>query len=198
VLAVARRPDLFHAYVGAGQMVSESATDRMLYDAVLAHAARTGDTALAERMRGYGPPPYAELTAYAVVQQYYDLLEPYPRTDYFRTQGPAGIDGTGAVEYGPLDKVNKEKALADTFVVLYPQLRDVDFRTQVRRLEVPVYLVAGAHELSARADPAREWFDLLDAPAKEWIGFEQSGHTPQFEQFPRFREEMRRIVAETG
>ena len=45
---------------------------------------------------------------------------------------------------------------------------------------------------------AGEWFDRLDAPVKQWITFEGSGHVPQFEEFGRFREVVRGIVARHG
>jgi proline iminopeptidase len=196
VLAVQRRPDLFHAWIGTGQMASQLASDTIIYQQVLDYAARTGDEALAERMREYGPPPYRDMYAYAFVIDYYEKIGPYPKTTYFQTQGPPGIDGTGATEYGLLDKINKEKAIIDTAAVLYPQLQDVDFRDQVPALEVPVYLIQGAHELSARTEPAREWFDALQAPSKQWITFEDSGHIPQFEEFPRFRAALAQIVRE--
>lgn len=194
VLAVQRHPELFHAYIGAGQMASQLATDRILYRQLLDHAARTGDTALAERMRGYGPPPYRDVYAYAFVIGYYDELEPYSRTAYFETNRPPGLDGTGVPEYGPLDKINKEKALADMGAVLYPQLQQLDFRESVPSLQVPVYLVQGAHELSARTGPAHEWFARLRAPTKRWITFPDSGHVPQFEEFPRFRAVLADVV----
>jgi proline iminopeptidase len=47
------------------------------------------------------------------------------------------------------------------FAVLYPQLQNIDFRTQAAQLEVPVYLVQGRHELPGRATLADEWFQLL-------------------------------------
>jgi proline iminopeptidase len=198
VLAAQQRPDLFHAYVGSGQMASQLATDRLLYNQLLDYAARTGDTGLTERMLGYGEPPYDDILAYGLVLQYYDSLEPYPKTEYFRTQGPPGVDGAGASEYGPLDKVNKLKAIADMGSVMYPQLQEIDFRTQVPNLDVPVYLIQGAHELSARTGPARAWFQQLHAPGKEWITFEGSGHVPQFEEFPRFREILAEIARRHG
>jgi pimeloyl-ACP methyl ester carboxylesterase len=198
VLATQRHPELFAAYVGTGQMASQLEADRVIYREVLDLAAHTGDVALAERMRAAGPPPYRDVYVYASLIEYYDAIGPYRRTDYFLTQGPPGIDGTGAEEYGPLDKVNKLKAIIDMASVMYPQLQGVDFRTQVPRLEVPVYVVAGAHELPARSVSAREWFDRLDAPTKQWITFEGSGHVPQFEEFGRFREVLRGIVARHG
>ena len=46
----------------------------------------------------------------------------------------------------------------------------------------------GAHELTARSDLARQWFDGLRAPDKHWVTFENSGHIPQFEEFDRFHD----------
>jgi proline iminopeptidase len=188
VLAVQRHPELYAAYIGAGQMVSELASDRIIYRDVLDYAARTNDTALADRMRAWGEPPYRDIYAYGFLIGYYDKIGPYQKTAYFQTHGPSGIDGNGAAEYGPLDKVNKLKALFDMGSVMYPQLQRVDFRHDVPALGVPVYLVMGGHELTARSGPAREWFDLLQAPAKRWVTFDSSGHIPQFEEFDRFHD----------
>ncbi|MEZ5115106.1 MAG: alpha/beta hydrolase [Candidatus Nanopelagicales bacterium] len=186
VLAVQARPDLFAAYVGAGQMVSPLETDRRINAAARDLAARTGDVALAEQVRSWGPPPYDDVYAYGALVTLYDRLEPYDRSDYFSSHRPGGIDGNGASEYGPLDKVNKLRALADMGAVMYPQVQTLDLRVVAPRLEVPVYLVAGTHELTARSDLAREWFDDLRAPAKRWVDFPESGHVPQFEEAPRF------------
>jgi pimeloyl-ACP methyl ester carboxylesterase len=188
VLAVQRHPELYAAYIGAGQMVSQSESDRVIYGDVLEYAARNHDTALADRMRAWGEPPYADIYAYAFLIEYYDKIGPYPKSDYYQTHRPSGLDGNGASEYGPLDKVNKLKAIFDMGSIMYPQLQGLDFRRDVPSLPVPVYLVMGRHELDARTQPAREWFDALQAPAKRWVTFENSGHIPQFEEYDRFRE----------
>jgi proline iminopeptidase len=187
-LAVQRHPELYAAYVGAGQMVSPAATDAIIYRDVLDYAARTHDDALATRMRAWGEPPYKDVYAYGFLVEYYDRIGPYAKTAYFTNHAPGGLDGNGAAEYGPLDKVNKLKAIFDMGSVMYPQLQRLDFRRDVPTLAVPVYLVMGTHELRARTEPAREWFDRLAAPDKRWITFENSGHVPQFEEFDRFHD----------
>jgi proline iminopeptidase len=96
-----------------------------------------------------------------------------------------------------MDQVNGLRAFLDTFSVLYPQLQGIDFRHDVPSLEVPVYVITGAHEARGRASLAREWFDALEAPAKEWIVFEHSGHRPSFEEPSRFVEVMQRVLDET-
>ncbi len=197
VLAVQQHPELYHAYIGAGQMVNPLETDRRLYRQMIDYATRTGDETLAETTRGYGEPPYGDVFAYAVVIEHYDDLEPYTQTETFR-KGTSGIAGTGVSEYSFVEKANVLRGLADMGSVLYPQAQDIDFRRDAPRLEVPVYLVQGAHELTARADLAQEYFAQLEAPSKELIVFEHSGHVPHFEEPARFHEVMvNTVLAET-
>jgi pimeloyl-ACP methyl ester carboxylesterase len=188
ILAVQRQPELYAAYIGAGQMVSQRESDKIIYRDALAYAARTHDTALADRLRAWGEPPYSDIYAYGFLIEYYDKIGPYPKTDYFESHRPSGLDGNGAPEYGPLDKVNKLKAIFDMGSVMYPQLQRLDFRRDVPSVQVPVYLVMGAHELRARLQPARDWFAQLQAPVKHWYTFEDSGHIPQFEEYGRFHD----------
>ncbi len=104
-----------------------------------------------------------------------------------------GFYGVMGSEYAPIEKVNVLRGLIDTFAVMYPQLQGIDFRKDVPRLNVPIYLFEGGHELKARRDLAREWFDMLDAPAKQMFTFDDAGHSVAFEHF----EDLHRILVET-
>ena len=194
VLAVQRRPDRYHAFVGAGQMVSPRETDRMFWEDALAWAERVGDTALTATLRRNGPPPYDDLLAYEPAISREHDWNPYPELDLDREM-PANLF---VPENSLIDRINGLRSFLDTFSVLYPQLQDIDFRTDVTRLEVPVYMAIGAHEARGRAVLADEWFAMLDVPAKERVVFEHSGHRPQFEEPAAFAALMRRVAAETG
>jgi pimeloyl-ACP methyl ester carboxylesterase len=184
VLMVQRRPDLFHAYVGTGQMVSQRDTDRRLYRQLSDHAARTGDDRLRDRLAAFGEPPYADVFGYAMVMEYYDVLEPYPHAPaYEKARGPNGFFPD---EYRLLDTWNEVRGFADMGGLVYPQLQSVDFRTDVPRLDVPVYIARGAHELTARDEPLGEWLGVLRAPVKRVVDFPASGHNPDAEEPDRF------------
>ncbi|MBK7178867.1 MAG: alpha/beta fold hydrolase [Chloroflexi bacterium] len=195
VLAVQQRPDLYHAFIGSGQMVSQRETDRQLYRDVLDLAARTGDTALAEQMLAFGEPPYSD-TPYpnAVVMGYYDALgQPYmPPQEYIDLGTAANIGPWGilASEYSLVEKVNVLRGLIDMFTLMYPQLQEIDFRQDVTKLDVPFYMLDGAAELTARRDLALEWYNQLDAPIKRIYTFDNAGHSVAFEQFTALREIM--------
>ncbi|GIK71966.1 MAG: hypothetical protein BroJett021_09540 [Chloroflexota bacterium] len=198
VLAVQQRPDLYHAFIGSGQMVSQRETDRRLYYDVLEMAGRTGDSALRNQMLAFGAPPYADIPyPNAIVMGAYPRLEtPYtPPAAYIErgmaaNLGPYGVFGS---EYNVIEKFNVLRGLIDMFTVMYPQLQGIDFRRDVPRLEVPVYILDGAAELAARRDLALEWYAQLDAPIKRLYTFENGGHSVAFEHFAA----LHRILTET-
>jgi pimeloyl-ACP methyl ester carboxylesterase len=74
--------------------------------------------------------------------------------------------------------------------IVQDYIQDVDLRIHATRLDVPVYLAQGGHETPGRAGPAQEWFDLLQAPRKELVVLDSSGHRPLWEQPDEFTELM--------
>jgi proline iminopeptidase len=196
VLMVQRAPRLYYAYTGTGQMVSQRASDVALYQQILAYADRTGDRALRKRFEAWGEPPYRDVMAYAAVMEYYDRLEPYRRTPAF--EAARGMSGFFPDEYGLMDTWNELRGFPDMAGLLYPQLQNIDFRRTATRLDVPVYIMQGRHELTARAGPALEWFDRLQAPIKRMFWFEASGHNADAEEPARFNDLMvNTVLAET-
>jgi len=187
VLAVQQRPDLFHAYIGVGQMVDPKATDQMFYADTVAYAQRTGNTALADTLAATGPPPYTNALDYVP-----SVFTGEPRwNDYpgrsTATEMPANLF---VREYSLVDQVHSLGAFFDTFAVLYPQLQNIDFRVDVAALQVPVYLMQGRYEARGRAVLADEWFAQLQAPTKQLIVFDHSGHRALFQEPERFRDVM--------
>ena len=187
VLAAAQRPDLFHAYVGVGQMVDPKATDQMFYADTVAYAERTGNTALADTLAATGPPPYTNVLDYVP-----SVFTGEPRWNNYpgrsaATEMPANLF---VREYSLVDQVHSLGAFFDTFAVLYPQLQNIDFRVDVPALQVPVYLVQGRYEARGRAVLAEEWFTHLQAPTKQLIVFDHSGHRALFQEPARFHDVM--------
>lgn len=196
VLAVQRHPELYHAWIGSGQMVSPHETDRRIYHDLLAYADWTGDAALRGELEAYGEPPYADIYGYTLAMGHYDTLyQPYtPPRAYLERGAAAGMGPLRnmAGEYTLVEKVNVVRGLLDMGSVLYPQLAGVDFRRDVPRLAVPVYVLDGEAEMSARRDLMLEWYGQLDAPLKRRYGFADAAHAVAFEEF----EALERILTE--
>jgi pimeloyl-ACP methyl ester carboxylesterase len=194
VLAAKQHPELYHAFVGVGQMVSQRETDIMFWEDTLAWAEDTGNTGLAETLRRNGPPPYENLIHYdAFIASEHDW-NPYPEFDP-NNEMPAILF---VPEYSWMDRINAFKGFLDTAGTLYPQLQGIDFRQDVADLDIPFYMVLGEHEARGRAVLAEEWFDMLEAPSKEAFVFDGSGHRAHFDRPGDFAEVMRHVLEESS
>jgi pimeloyl-ACP methyl ester carboxylesterase len=193
VLAAQQHPELYHAYVGVGQMVSQRETDILFYEDTLAWAERTGNQELATVLYDIGPPPYADIGHYEQVIGHEHEWNPYPELD-LDNEMPAILF---VPENSFMDRLNAFRGFLDSFYVLYPQLQEIDFRRTATNLDVPVYMVLGEHEARGRAVPASEWFKMLAAPTKELIMFEGAGHRAHFDRAADFAALMARVRHET-
>lgn len=185
VLAAKAHPEMFRAFIGSGQMVDPLATDLIYYQDTLAWARRTGNAAVTAKVTASGPPPYTDMLDYEAILTH--ETDVYPYDDSREAESTGGFSTNIFVrEYSLMEQLQTFPAFMDVFTVLYPQLQNLDFRSQVTSLDVPVYLVQGGHETRARALPATEWFTALDAPKKSLVVFETSGHRAMFQQPERF------------
>ncbi len=197
---VQREPESFYAFIGTGQMVAFLENDSMCYDFALKWAKERGDTKKVEQLQVQGPPPYygggVAMKEAAFLMDTFNYMNQNPAIadDGFNTfQDLAGS------EYGLYDKVNWFRGALDTLDVVYPQLWEVDFRKQATHLEVPVYFLIGRHDVNAPPALTEEYYELLDAPHKELIWFEHSGHNPWVTESARFVDVMvNKILVETN
>lgn len=196
VLAAQQRPELFHAVIGTGQMVSQAETDRLFWEDTIAWARGEGRTGIVEELTAQGPPPYGELLAYDPVFAYEREWNSYDRTDEYDAKGELPF-AAFTREYTLIEQIRALGAFLETFAMLYPRIQDIDFRREVPALDVPFYMAAGVHEARGRAVLADEWFEMLQAPIKVRADFPLSGHRPHVEEPGRFAELMQRVLAET-
>lgn len=187
LMVVQRYPELFQAFIGTGQMVAFLENDRICYDFALRLAQERGDTKQVEKLKQQGPPPYygkdVLWKSAAYLSETFDYMNKNPA---IANQGFNTLQDLAGSEYGLYDKLNFVRGLLDTFGVVYPQLWDVDFRKQATRLEVPVYFLIGRHDVNAQPKLTEEYFNLLTAPRKELIWFENSGHNPWMNETEKF------------
>ena len=183
VLAAARRPDLLFAYVGEGQFVDGDRNEEGSYRFCLEEAKRRGDKKALAALEKGAP----------VDGVYPDNKSMMTQRDCLSRYGGAIHGGKQGLVKGllmPLLKT-KEYSLAD--IVKYAQgatyLTDVMWPdvvgqrlSAIKSLDVPVVITQGRHDYNTPSAIAKEWFDALSAPAKKWVWFENSAHSPDVEE----------------
>lgn len=170
---VQQYPDLFYAYVGTGQMVNTTENDRLGYQLAIELATQRGDTKMVNTLRRNGPPPYVGDGMAGKYVVYNNVL--FDHMGSLRIEQVLVLVPQLAREYGLVDKVNFARGLIDSYPVLYPQLRDLDFTTQAAKVDVPMYFLVGRQDVNAVAALVDRYYSVLDAPHKELIWLD-SGH----------------------
>ena len=176
---VQQYPDLFYAYVGTGQMVNTTENDVMGYQLALKISSERNDNATVATLHRNGPPPYSGdgmALKYAVYNNVLFRYMDSPTLGLILLLVPQF-----AHEYGLVDRVNFARGLIESFPVIYPQLRNLDFTTQAARLGVPVYFLVGRHDVNAMATLVERYYKGLQAPYKKLIWVD-GGHGANPEQ----------------
>lgn len=68
-----------------------------------------------------------------------------------------------------------------------------DFINTAKELNVATYLLLGHHDHNCPYELAEEWYNQLNAPFKKLIWFENSAHSPQWEEPQKWNEEFKNI-----
>lgn len=185
VLAIQEQPELYQAFIGVGQMVSPLDTDQIFYKDTLEWARARGDDELVDELVANGPPPYDDMVDYeAALSHEHDV---YPYDHASNHEGEGGFSENLFVEeFTFTEQVHALGAFMDTFNALYPQIQHVDLRETATEFDIPVFFVQGAHEADGRAEPFADWYPTIDAPTKDLVVFDTSGHRPLWEQPDEF------------
>ena len=172
-LAVQRRPDLFHAYVGIGQLVDRDRQEQISYDWVVEQARSEGNSkALAELATIH--PPYTKQSEFALQRgwlSHYDG-EIYD-TKRAREVLPAAIFGR---EYSLATRLRYSPCFKHSLETLLQDRLHVNLFETIPRLDVPVFIFAGRHDFNTPPALAAEWAAQLQAPHVEVVWFESAGH----------------------
>ncbi len=199
VFLVHEKPEYYAGFIGTGQMVDFLETEIIDYRKAIEIAQMKGNEKLRQRLISQGEPPYYDGNVALKSALYLNYLSSYMSADSNITNGGYNtLREMFASEYGIIDSLRYLLGLMKTFNVIYPQLYETDLREDYSQLEVPVYFFIGRHDINAPVSLAEEYFNILDAPKKELVWFEHSGHNPYRNEGKLFVAETLRVFKGTG
>ncbi len=195
IFMIDKKPELFHAMIGTGQMVAFLETEIIDYNTALQISIKNQDTKQVEKLKKNGEPPYYGKDVTWKSADYLNLLSSVmAKNPNISNAGYNTLRDLFSSEYGLLDKINYFMGIINTFNHVYPQLYSIDLRQDYLNLEVPVYFFLGRHDINAPTSLAEEYYELLTAPDKQIIWFEHSGHSPWINESDKFVEEILKIT----
>jgi len=188
LLAASRRPDLFSAYIGIGQVSKQAESERLSYEWTLEQARKAGDKSSCEQLTAIGPPPYTGNWRSKFLTERRILCK-YGGEFHGSSKGGLGVVLRSLVfsrEYTMLDRINYFRGIFRSLDALFPEFFETDLFTQVPELRIPVYFCLGRHDNEVPSVLSAKYFQVLKAPAKRIVWFERSSHMPNTEEKDEF------------
>ena len=199
ILSVQRYPDLYHAYVGIGQIANMQENEKISYDWTLAQATKAKDNRAIRTLTEMGSPPYTGDWQKKTITQR-GLLGKYGGELYGNSKGAFPLIFSSllfATEYTLIDKVNFFRGILKSNQLLWQELLTVNLTKQALSFNVPIYFMLGKHDYEVPFMLAEHYFNLIESPKKELIWFENSAHLANIEESEKFDDLLTKIIKYT-
>lgn len=196
IFLINEKPEYYAGFIGTGQMVDFEETEKIDYQVAMNIAKECGDEKLVNSLIKQGEAPYYDGNIALQSATYLNYLSNYMAKNPQVTNGGYNtFRDMFASEYGILDSVNFMLGVMNTFNVVYPTLYGIDLREDYSKLDVPVYFFIGRHDVNAPTKLVEDYYNILEAPEKELVWFEHSGHGPWMNETGKFVDETLRVFS---
>lgn len=187
-LTVSRYPELYHCYVGIGQMADMTEGETASYRWTLEQARKHRDGRAIRTLEQIGPPPYqGDWQRKTVTERRY--VARFGGEVHASRNGAFGLVIRNLLwsrEYTVADRVNYFRGILGSMRLLWPELLQVDLFQTVPEIKVPVFFVEGRYDRECPCEIAERYFESVKAPSKELIWFDRSAHLPNSEERDQF------------
>jgi len=198
IQVAAEAPDRFHAYIGMGQLSHQLSSEVAAHAYLVEAYQARGDAAMVRKLKS-APVSLMDGTSDAWMRLRDKAMHAIgvgTTRDMKSVISGMFLPVWKCRAYTVREKIAVWRGKAWSRSILWDEVLRTDLAERVGRLEIPVYFFLGRYDYTTSYDLARDYFLKLDASVKGFYTFEQSAHSPLFEEPERAREILRRDVLE--
>lgn len=196
IQAVERAPELYYAYIGMGQMTYQLKSEMLAYPYMLEQYRALGNRKMVKKLEAGVPSLSGPLPASydAIRDDAMHGLGIGTTRDMKSIVTGVFVESWLSRDYTLGEKVNYWRGKVFSARALRNTIFATDLTQQVTSLEVPVYFLHGRYDYTCSYPLAKDYLANLKAPVKGFYTFEQSAHSPIFEEPDRVRQILREDV----
>jgi pimeloyl-ACP methyl ester carboxylesterase len=185
IQAAALAPELYYAYIGVAQMSNQLESERLAYEYMVEQFKKNGNSSMLRKLEA------APVTTAGGMPAGYRLV----RDDAMHSLGIGTMRDMHSVvtglflpsfafpEYTLMEKVNFWRGKAESGISrLWDANITTDLNEKVPELVIPVYFFHGVYDYTCSYPLAKSYLENLKAPLKVFYTFENSAHSPMFEE----------------
>jgi pimeloyl-ACP methyl ester carboxylesterase len=187
----ARAPELYHAYIGVAQMPYQLKPERLAYEYMLHQFKEKGNKKMVRKLES-APVTLTD----GISDSYLSLRDKVMHSLGVGTTHEMNSVITGIFlpsltnrDYTLIEKVNTWRGKSRSGVsILWDTILATDMTKEVPEIDIPVYFFHGIYDYTVSYILAKDYFEKLKAPLKGFYTFEQSAHSPLFEEPERLQQ----------
>jgi pimeloyl-ACP methyl ester carboxylesterase len=185
IQAAARAPELYYAYIGVAQVSDQLKSESLAYEYMLAEFKENGNSKMVRKLEAAPvtmtdgtPDAYRSLRDVAMhslgIGTTHDMKSVL--TGIF-------LPSLTSREYTLMEKVGMWRGKSQSGIsTMWDEMITTDLSNKIPELNIPVYFFEGIYDYTCSYSEARSYFEKLKAPVKGFYTFEQSAHSPIFEE----------------
>jgi pimeloyl-ACP methyl ester carboxylesterase len=187
--AVSENPHLFHAYIAMAQITNQAESEKIAYEYMVSKAQESGDKRALSTLQKYSSVTWGK-------EEILTFFRSPARDNYMHKMGIGTMHNMRSIFTGVFvpvwmcnaytfkEKFNiwKSKITFLPKTNIHKETIETDFALKVNEVKVPVYFFSGIHDLTVNISLSKEYYKKLIAPVKGFYTFENSAHSPLFEE----------------
>jgi len=191
-----RYPAKIAAYVGFGQVVDGSKSEEISYQFALDAARKAGNEKDVKILESLGPPKngvykngFDGLMIQRRVMMKYGGYSPDKKKRGMFSSFIKPILFSG--EYSLGDIIGAVKGYRYVLKAMWDEVASINLANACPRFEMPYFIFDGRLDFNTPASLVEGYFNTIEAPVKELIWFEKSGHNPMGDEPELFKAALR-------
>ncbi|MBX2957048.1 MAG: alpha/beta hydrolase [Cyclobacteriaceae bacterium] len=189
IYAAAKSPELYHAYIGIGQMSDQLKSERIAYEYILKEYQDRNDRKMVEKLMAS---PVKDSIPYEYLKlrdQAMHRLGIGTTHDMKSVVTGLFIPSLLCSEYTLQEKINLWRGKSQSGVhPLWNNMISTDLAQEVNEVNIPVYFFHGKYDYTVSYSLAKQYLETLHAPVKGFYTFENAAHSPHFEDPERVKD----------
>jgi pimeloyl-ACP methyl ester carboxylesterase len=180
--SVLKKPELYYAYVGIGQVINSNDNERYSFDFATDQATKTKNETALKELQSIAPyPGNKPITRERIIiarkwAQYYGGLSAFKQNSNYYFDAPLL-----SPDYTKKDVDAIDNGSLFTLSRILPSFLNIDFKS-VKQFPIPIFMFMGRHDYTTPSQPTSQWLENLTAPIKKGIWFENSAHLIPLEE----------------
>ncbi len=199
ILTIEKYPELYHCYLGIGQVSNQYRSEKISFDWIKEQAEKRQDKKALDKIEDLAFPGKEDcskewINFLMVERSYVDKFGGGIFHDYegvWDKLSPV----LNAKEYSLKDKFNFGLGSVFSLKHLWEEIITTNLTEKVDSIQIPVYIFQGLYDYQTSYIVAKEFYEQLQAPKKDFITFDKSAHCPIFDEPEKFNKKLKEIIS---